>query len=51
MLKEAIKPLVQATIHKRLYNNKTVLSTRSNKNSFVYRKLFLKVCSKDMTVY
>ena len=51
MLKEAIKPSLSATIQKRLYNNKIVLSTRNDKISFVYRKLLLKVSSKDMTVH
>ena len=51
MLKEVIKPLLQVLIQKKLHNNKIVLSTRNNKSSFVYRKLFLKVRSKDMTVY
>ena len=51
MLKNAIKPLIQATVQKMLYNNKVVFSTRNNKSSFVYRKLFLKVAAKDMTVY
>ena len=51
MLKEAIKLSLSATIQKRLYNNKIVLSTRNDKISFVYRKLLLKVSSKDMTVH
>ena len=51
MLKEAIKPLLEATIQKRLCNNKVVLSTRNDKSCFVYQKLILKVRSKDMTLY
>ena len=51
MLKEAIKPLLYAAIQKRLCNNKIVLSTRNDRSSFVYQKLLLKVCSKDMTVH
>ena len=51
MLKEPIKPLLSATIQKRLYNNKIVLNTRNDKSSFVYRKLLLKFRSKDMMVH
>ena len=50
-MKEAVKPLLSATIQKRLYNNNILLSTSNDKSSFVYEKLLLKVGSKEMTVY
>ena len=44
-----IKPLLWATIQKKLENKKILLGTRNDKSKFIYRILLLKVRSKDMS--
>ena len=50
MLKRSNKTIAISNNTEEAIKNKIVLSTRNGKSSFVYQKLLLKVCSKDVTV-